>query len=877
MKHALLLLAALPLANAGRTSGDPQDASPELEWPKPVRENRPGLYWWIPGSAMDEENMTWNLETLREAGFGGMSMVLIYGAKGEEERFLDFLSPRWVEMFDHTAREAERLDLWLDLTPGGGWRMGGPEIDEARGEQAIAFEDGRLAPRSIESRVKRAGPGATGRAINPYSQRILLEYLEKFDRVFRREGSSVPRAFYHDSFEYRGNWCGELLQAFSARHGYDLADHARALAGDGDPDLVGRVRHDYRQTLNDLHLECVEALAGWAAGYGATVRQQAHGSPTNLLDAYAACGIPETEVFGANVFAIPGLRREPDNVRADRHSPLVNRLASSAAHVGGRRLVASETCTWVRNHFRTALSQVKPEVDRLFLTGINHVFFHGCCYSPKDAEWPGWLFYASLQCNPRNAFWRDVPALTAYVTRCQSILQAGEPDNDVLLYWPIHDLWSSPADPLNRNLTVHHPEFLTESSCGRAAYELLAWGHSFDFASDRLLQGIRWEDEHLRGSGAAWRTVLVPEATHLPVATITKLFELARSGATVLFHGKPPTDVPGLGRLEERRDRTSLRRMMLAGLGTALEEVGEFNLAEIEVGAGRIVVGENVVSLLMDAGVRNERMVAEGLQYVRRRREGATCYFVVNQGSTAVDAWIPLGRPARSVVVLDPMTGRSGVAPRRGPATAPEVRLQLRPGETRILRALRGEEVTGPEWPILVPTGEPRPVTGDWHVEFLEGGPVRPASFETAKLASWTELGDEEARRFAGTARYRIELEMPEGEASLWRLDLGDVRESARVLVDGRPVGTLIAHPFTLDLEGSLPPGRHVLEIEVTNLSANRIRDLDRRGVAWKRFHDINFVDHEYRPFDASGWPVAPSGLLGPVTLTALGCESEAR
>jgi hypothetical protein len=58
-----------------------------------------------------------------------------------------------------------------------------------------------------------------------------------------------------------------------------------------------------------------------------------------------------------------------------------------------------------------------------------------------------------------------------------------------------------------------------------------------------------------------------------------------------------------------------------------------------------------------------------------------------------------------------------------------------------------------------------------------------------------------------------------------------------------------------------------VLEVDVTNLSANRIRDLDRRGVKWKNFYDINFVGIDYKPFDASQWPVRPSGLLGPVLL----------
>ena len=60
------------------------------------------------------------------------------------------------------------------------------------------------------------------------------------------------------------------------------------------------------------------------------------------------------------------------------------------------------------------------------------------------------------------------------------------------------------------------------------------------------------------------------------------------------------------------------------------------------------------------------------------------------------------------------------------------------------------------------------------------------------------------------------------------------------------------------------------LEIEVTNLSANRIRDLDIRQVDWKIFHEINFVSHDYKKFDASQWPLTPSGLLGPVRLTPM-------
>jgi hypothetical protein len=218
---------------------------------------------------------------------------------------------------------------------------------------------------------------------------------------------------------------------------------------------------------------------------------------------------------------------------------------------------------------------------------------------------------------------------------------------------------------------------------------------------------------------------------------------------------------------------------------------------------------------------------------------------------------------------MDPMTGRTGVAPLRGGESGQvQVYLQMQPGETRVLRTFSDKTVDGPAWPITEPSGEPIAVAGQWSVEFTEGGPVLPQPFSTRELKCWTEIGGQQADRFAGAARYTIQVDLPETNADGWYLDLGDVRESARVWINDRPAGIVVAHPFRVDLLDLLKPGRNELAIEVTNLSANRIRDLDKRGVDWKKFHEINFVDHMYKPFDSSGWDSKPSGLLGPVTVT---------
>jgi hypothetical protein len=114
-------------------------------------------------------------------------------------------------------------------------------------------------------------------------------------------------------------------------------------------------------------------------------------------------------------------------------------------------------------------------------------------------------------------------------------------------------------------------------------------------------------------------------------------------------------------------------------------------------------------------------------------------------------------------------------------------------------------------------------------VEFLSGGPSTPKPFQTRELKSWTKNGDPETESFADTAIYRTTFDAVPGQGP-WLLDLGRVCYSACVRLNGRSLGTVFMNPYWVPAEGLRATG-NVLEIEVTNLSANRVRDLDRRMV----------------------------------------------
>jgi hypothetical protein len=212
-------------------------------------------------------------------------------------------------------------------------------------------------------------------------------------------------------------------------------------------------------------------------------------------------------------------------------------------------------------------------------------------------------------------------------------------------------------------------------------------------------------------------------------------------------------------------------------------------------------------------------------------------------------------------------------AVRAGAGGAKEVYLQLAPGQSAVLKTF-DRPARGPAFDYWKTAGEPAPLGGSWSVRFTEGGPELPPAREVSRLESWLDFEGDAYKKFSGTALYTLNFERPRGASRDWLLDLGRVAESARVRLNGRDLGTLIASPFRVRVPASLLRARNTLEVSVSNLALNRVIDMERRGVRYKRFYNTNFPAR--RPenrgadglFDATKLAPRDSGLLGPVTLT---------
>ena len=135
------------------------------------------------------------------------------------------------------------------------------------------------------------------------------------------------------------------------------------------------------------------------------------------------------------------------------------------------------------------------------------------------------------------------------------------------------------------------------------------------------------------------------------------------------------------------------------------------------------------------------------------------------------------------------------------------------------------------------------------------------------RLQTWESLSDSAAVTM-GTGVYTTTFCLTRQQAAKhWLIDLGDVRESARVYLNDKFIGCAWAVPFVLDCRDALKKGQNTLRIEVTNLPANRISDLDRRGVKWRKMNEINVVDINYKKTTYENWAPMLSGLNSYVKL----------
>ncbi|MBN1559502.1 hypothetical protein JW998_04590 [candidate division KSB1 bacterium] len=284
-------------------------------------------------------------------------------------------------------------------------------------------------------------------------------------------------------------------------------------------------------------------------------------------------------------------------------------------------------------------------------------------------------------------------------------------------------------------------------------------------------------------------------------------------------------------------------------------------------GKGQVVWGlplaDVLASLQIAKDVEHSRLLDMDLYWIHRRTATADIYFVVNGSDRAGDIDVRFRVTGKTPELWFPDTGERRQAAYQSADSLTTVPLTLPPyGSILVVFQQRAADTEPLRQDEIVTTREI--LAGPWDVSFPANSGA-PEKIRLEQLHSWTAHADVGVQYFSGTAVYVKTITAPAEwlrKESHVILDLGEVRDIARVFVNGQAAVPTWKPPYLIDITHLLKPGANDCRIEVTNQWTNRLLGDHDPHVQ----HKVLAGSAAIRFFGAPP-PLQESGLLGPVTL----------
>ena len=753
----------------------------------------------------------------------------------------------------------------------------------------------RFGHTAMESKNGTAPISGQGLEVDKLRPEPLREYWKTFpqkmiDDAGKEAGRSLIR-FEIDSYEHGlQNWSETFREEFIKRRGYDPAPFLLTLAGKTtqSKEHTDRFKYDQRQTIREL----------FEKNYLSEMQRLIHQVPGMelILEPYSTGKEQPFETNNASEWGdllMCEFWQKPTTWGWDSVKP-----TASGAHVWGKNLVAAEAFTGQPNSaWKVDPFALKSTGDRAFAGGVNKLFFHTSAHQPWKNVSPGMTMGQwGTHFGPQQTWWtKGGREWITYLSRCQFLLQAGLPVADIC--------------------------YLTYDRITPAVIP----GYDCDtIGTNALLQRLTVKDKRLvLPNGVSYQALVLPKNTKMLPAVLNKIADLIEKGATVI--GAKPSASPSL---ENYPNCDATVRSI------ADRVWGDKDSTHNAYGAGQ-VYQLPVPEVLKQIGLQPDLNLIshtgkQPLLWIHRALPSDRhIYFLSNQEDIAVSSTVTFRVENMIPELWDPYTGKieNAVFGNSG-NNRTELQISLPPsgsmfvlflkksaktefvkwfnrpsafdptlwsigsekGQLYLMAAEEGqykvETVNGRKADLKVNDLPPvQKLNNGWQVEFLH--PRRPSeNLEINQLVSWTELAGE-FKYFSGTARYKKTLSIPSDALKSSRrcmLDLGEVKNTVEIKVNGTHVSTLWAPPFIQDITKFMRKGDNLLEFEVTNLWANRLIGDEQypEDLEWNKKSLAKVpqwvIDGKGRPstgrqtfatykfFDKDS-KLLPSGLIGPVSV----------
>jgi len=140
VKVIILTVIVFVLAFTMLTCTDQSNKKLKKAFKNPPPTSFPGVYWYFMDGNLSREEMTKDLESMKEAGIN--NLIFLEVGIGVPRGPVDFMSEEWQSHFVHAVKEAERLGIKILLGAGPGWcGSGGPWVKPEESMKHLVYSE----------------------------------------------------------------------------------------------------------------------------------------------------------------------------------------------------------------------------------------------------------------------------------------------------------------------------------------------------------------------------------------------------------------------------------------------------------------------------------------------------------------------------------------------------------------------------------------------------------------------------------------------------------------------------------------------------------------------------------------------------------------
>ncbi|MFN4145930.1 MAG: glycosyl hydrolase [Runella sp.] len=660
-----------------------------------------------------------------------------------------------------------------------------------------------------------ASPEATGLEVDKLDKEAVRRYINTYLDMYKEAtgGLMGAKGLTHmilDSYEAgHMNWSRDFPNEFKKRRGYDLTLWIPVLTGRVVQSIEASEKFlwDFRKTIGEMIAENHYDVIGEELHKRGMKRYtESHENGRIYLadgmDVKRNSDIPMSAMWTPGSLA--GGNDEEVRSEADI------REAASVANIYGQNIVAAESMTSIQNAFSWHPEKLKRTADLEMASGLNRFVIHTSVHQPLDDKKPGFSLGPFGQYFTRHETWAEAggKAWIGYLGRSCYMLQQGKNVADLLYLYGE-----------NTNITWVCREKLPN----------IPAGFEFDFVNaTALINAIQPQKGKLVAkSGNKYEVLMLDESTQLMTLSLLKrIKQLADAGVKII--GTKPQKSPSLA-----------------------DNEADFKKLADEIWSKPNVITSLPATLLQpDVQVRNTN---HKILFRHRQTTNQDIYWLNNRSENPTTAELSFRVSSKVPELWNPETGK-----------VEKLSYEIKNGRNIVPLQF---DSWGAFFVVFSEKATTNKLTLPSKIESLASTLDTPwqiniagKTLTTHKLNSWSESTDNDVKYFSGTASYINSFNLRNiNQSARYMLDLGEVKNIAEIIINGKTIGTVWKKPFRVDITEALKSGENTLEVKVTNTWVNRLIGDAQPNALKTTFTTL--------PFYRGSEPLLPAGLLGEVKI----------